>query len=262
MTVGRGDDRGPLVAVVGCDGSGKSTVGAAVLSFARCFGPAEAVHLGKQSGNLARGIVHWPIIGRALGRTIKHQGEKARGVRGVSNPKLVGALVAYAFVIRRRRRFDRMLRRWHSRTIIVADRFPQMDVPGAYDGPVLLSEGGGSRIARWLARREHAQFTEMTACQPDLVLRLNVDLETAVYRKPDHKREALRRKILATPRFGFGGAPIVEIDSTRPLGEVVAAAEAAVEKVLLAHGYARRVAGSTRSNSAAATTRFRNRSAT
>ena len=237
MTLQRTEPRGPLIAIVGCDGSGKSTVSAAVLNYARRFGTAEAVHLGKQSGNIGRAISRWPIVGRKLDRTIESQTIKTRGPRGQTNPKLLAALVVYAFVIRRRRRFNRMLTRWHRGTIIIADRFPQIDVPGAYDGPLMAPDGAGGSVVRWLARHERRQFTWMASHKPDLIIRLNVDLETALLRKPDHKREALRRKIDATPRFRFGGATIVELDSTQPLADVVAAAQAAVAKALVDRGY-------------------------
>ncbi len=230
--------RAPLIAVVGCDGSGKSTVSEAVLSWARTFGRAEPVHLGKQSGNIGRVMAQWPLIGARVDRTIEKQSVKARGARGEANPGFFPALVVYAFVIRRRRRFQRMLALWRQGVIIVADRFPQLDVPGAYDGPLMSVTAPGNRIVRWLARRERAQFAKMTRYKPDLVIRLNVDLDTACARKPDHKRDALRRKIEATPLFTFGGADIVEIDSRQPLADVVRAAEDATTRLLVDRGYA------------------------
>ena len=237
MNIVSAKPKGPLIAVVGCDGSGKSTVSAAVLEYARQFGPAEAVHLGKQSGNIGRAVARWPIVGRKLDRTIESQTIKTRGPRGRTNPKLLAALVVYAFVIRRRRRFDDMLARWHRGTIIIADRFPQIDVPGGYDGPLLASDAPGNVAVRWLARHERRQFEWMAGHRPDLIVRLNVDLETALTRKPDHKRDALRRKIEATPLFRFGGAPIIDIDSAQPLADVLAAAFAAVAETLMARGY-------------------------
>lgn len=229
--------RGPLIAVVGCDGSGKSTVSAALVEFAQRFAPVCAVHLGKQSGNVGRAIARWPIVGRKLDQTIVRQTDRTRGERGLTNPKPLAAFVVYAFLVRRRRRFARMLKLWRGRTIIIADRFPQVDVPGAYDGPLLVPSGSGGPLVRWLARREHHHFAWMVGHRPDLVIRLNVDLKTAAARKPDHRYEALRRKVEATPRFTFGGATIVEVDSTRPLDDVVEAARTALAKVLTHRGY-------------------------
>ena len=229
--------RAPLIAIVGCDGSGKSTVSEAVLAIARRFGKAEAVHLGKQSGNVGRALARLPLVGGRFDRTIAKQTLKVNGTKGGKNPKLIAALVIYGFQIRRLRRFRRMLALWRSDTIIVADRFPQLDLPTAYDGPVMIAGAPGNPMVRWLAGRERRQFEWMTQVRPDLVIRLNVDFETAFARKPDHKPEALRRKIAATPQFRFGGAPIVEIDSLQPLAMVLAEAEAAVVRTLTAFGY-------------------------
>jgi hypothetical protein len=79
----------------------------------------------------------------------------------------------------------------------------------------------------------------MTSNLPDLVLRLNVDLETAYARKPDHSRESLARKVAATPLLKFNGAPIADLDATAPLDDVVAAAKEAVSRTMFARGYAR-----------------------
>jgi thymidylate kinase len=88
---------------------------------------------------------------------------------------------------------------------------------------------------RWPARREQAAFAWMASYRPDLVIRLNVDLDTACARKPDHRREQLQRKIVVTPRLSYNGAPIVDVDAARSLDEVSAAAEAAAARVLSQH---------------------------
>ncbi len=230
--------RAPLIAIIGCDGSGKSTVSEAVLAWAKRFGPAEAVHLGKQSGNVGRALAGWPLVGGSLDRAIVHQSKQTHGKRGDKNPKLLPALVIFGFQLRRLRRFHRMMAHWKRGVIIVSDRFPQMDVPGAYDGTLFSTTTPASAPVRWMARRERAQFEWMTGHHPDLVIRLNVDLDTACARKPDHRREALAKKVAATPLFTFNGAPIVEIDSTQPLDAVLTQARAAVTATLTARGYA------------------------
>lgn len=227
----------PLIAIIGCDGSGKSTVSEAVLDWVRRFGPAEAAHLGKQSGNIGRALARLPLIGNALDRLIAKKTDSTRAQRDKKTPGLFTALVIYAFSLRRLRRFKRMLAMRHRGLIIVTDRFPQLDLPGAYDGTGLSVAAPGNALVRWLARRERVLYEWMTSYRPDLVLRLNVDLDTACARKPDHRRELLAEKVAATPLLTFNGAPIVEIDSTRPLPEVLAAAQEAVSRALIARGY-------------------------
>jgi thymidylate kinase len=230
--------RAPLIAVIGCDGSGKSTVSEAVLAWAKRFGPAEAVHLGKQSGNVGRKLVQLPLFGKSIDKAIVHQAKETYGQRGAKNPKLFPALVVFGFQLRRLRRFRRMMALWKKNVIIVSDRYPQLDVPGAYDGTLFSTTSPASPLVHWMATRERAQFEWMTSYRPDLVIRLNVDIDTACARKPDHRRDSLEKKVIATPLFKFNGAPIVDIDSTQPLAEVVAQAKAAVTRTLTERGYA------------------------
>lgn len=232
------DGLAPLIAIVGCDGSGKSTVSEEILTWARRYGPAEAAHLGKQAGNIARAIAQWPLIGRPLDKWIARKADKTRALHHEKTPGFMTALVIFAFSLRRLRRFKRMMALRRQGRIIIADRFPQLEVQGAYDGPGLSVAAPGSPFVRWLARRERAMYERMTAHRPDLVLRLNVDLDTACARKPDHRREVLRHKIEATPLLTFNGATMVDIDANRSLAEVLTDARAAVAHALKARGYA------------------------
>lgn len=219
----------PIIALIGSDGSGKSTVGEALLDWLRERGPAELCHLGKQSGNLGRMIGRLPLVGRRVESGLQAKAKQANAPRG---PGPVAALVVYAFTLRRVRRFRRMLRHRDRGMTILADRFPQTALPGAIDGPgfgrLLVDRG----FARWLADRERRQFAWMTSHRPDLVLRLNVDLATAIARKPDHLPELLAPKIANVARLTFAGAPIVDIDATRPIEQVLAQAKAAITAVL------------------------------
>ncbi|MBI6557417.1 hypothetical protein YA0850_34375 [Pseudomonas veronii] len=83
-----------------------------------------------------------------------------------------------------------------------------------------------------LMRTEFWLYKKMAAVRPDVVLRLNVDLETALQRKPDHKAVSLEKKIKVVPKLSFNGAPIVDIDSTEPLEKVLEQAREAVNAVM------------------------------
>ncbi len=217
----------PLISVVGSDGSGKTTVSEEVLDFVRRYGPAETAHLGLKSGDLGRAIKDFPLGGEVAERYLSRKAKQARS-RKERIPGFFTALVIYVFSLFRLQRFKRMLDRRKHGVIIVTDRYPQVEVPGFYDGPGLSAARAEGWLVRWLADRERKKYEWMAAHRPDLVIRLNVDLNTAFARKPDHELEMLAQKIEATPRLSFGGAPIHDIDSNLPLDAVVASARKAI----------------------------------
>jgi thymidylate kinase len=228
---------GPMIAVIGCDGSGKSTVSENIVIWANDYGPAATAHLGKQAGNVGRALTNLPLVGKLMGRFIGHKKFLLREPRTKNKtPGIVAALVASMFTLRRVLRFRRMLALRRQGFIVITDRFPQLDYPNAFDGPVLSEDAQGSFFVRWLARHEREAFEWMTRYRPDLVIRLNIDLDTACARKPDHIRRKLQRKIEVTPLLKFNGAPIVEIDSIQPLEQVLAEAREAVTRFLTERG--------------------------
>lgn len=218
----------PLIAVVGCDGSGKSTVTELLGAWLAGFQPTVVCHLGKQSGNIGRALGRLPLFGGRLERSLYKKAKTADTEKG---PGLATAIGIYAFTVRRVRRFRRMMALRRAGHTIVADRFPQIEVPGPMDGPG-LGKARPSGAIGWLARRERRKFDSMVAHLPDLVLRLNVSLEVAQARKPDHRPASLARKIGDLSRLTFQGAPIVEVDADRPLETVEAQAKAAIAALL------------------------------
>ena len=229
MTAGRqrNTELAPLISIVGTDGSGKTTVSSAVLSFVKRYGPAETAHLGLKSGDIGRAIKSFSFGGATAEHFLQKKATQARD-RNNRIPGVGTAIVIFAFSQFRIRRFKRMMALRRKGIIIVTDRYPQIDVPGFYDGPGLSAARAEGWLIGWLARRERRQYEWMASYLPNLVIRLNVDLETAFARKPDHKYESLRQKVEATPHLRFGGAPIIDIDSRLPLDEVLTIARQAI----------------------------------
>ncbi len=219
----------PLIAIVGSDGSGKSTVGTELLAWMREQRPTELCHLGKQTGNIGRAIARWPLIGGRLDKAIS---SKAKSAQKKSGPGAFTALVIYLFSMRRVRRFRRMLAIRGGGVAILADRYPQLEVPGPMDGLGLAGADRSGGLVRALARRERRHYEWMAGYRPDLVIRLNVDLATALARKPDHRPSSLRTKVADVPQLTFGGASIVDIDATEPLESVLQQARQAVTRAL------------------------------
>ena len=224
-------DLAPLIAIIGCDGSGKSTLSADILARVRQDRRAESCYLGLGSGAMGNRIKAWPVIGRLLERRLSAKADRARD-RSDRIPGVTTALVLYGFSLKRRKRFRAMMALRRAGVTVVTDRYPQIDVPGFYDGPGLsAARAEGWLIAR-LARREKAIYRAMADTLPTLVIRLNIDVDTALARKPDHARALIERKVAVTPALTFNGAPILDLDATEPYALVVAKATAAVMQAL------------------------------
>lgn len=218
----------PLIAIVGCDGSGKSTITEALQQWLSKSHPTRTCHLGKQSGNMGRALAKFPLFGARLEQSIQ---KKAKVAQSSAGPSAVTAMGIYAFTLRRERRFKRMMRLRSAGNLILADRFPQIDMAGAMDGPG-LNNAKSTGLQAWLAKKEQRKFRAMVAHHPDLILRLNVSLDIAAARKPDHIRSSLARKIDELSRLRFGGAPLIEINADDPLDTVLSHAKAAISAML------------------------------
>ncbi len=225
-----GEQLAPLIAVVGSDGSGKSTLSADLLAHIQQTRAAESGYLGLGSGEQGRRIGRWPVIGPPLHRFLDGIADKLREPTAPI-PGWLAAGYALNKSKKRRARFNALLAQRRAGKVIVTDRYPQLEVPGLHDGPILAGIATSKRLAAMQAE-ERALYAEMAAYRPTLVIRLHVDVDTVMLRKPDHDRALITRKVETVPLLAMGGAPIVDIDATIPYAEELALATAAVDKAL------------------------------
>lgn len=218
-----------VIAVEGCDGSGKSTLTTSLVPLLEKQCRTEFIYLGQSSGRIGEWIQTLPLIGKPFGRYLLKKSDNVHA-KPSTPPGNVTALVIYLLSRWRLYKFKRMLRLARKGTLIVADRFPQAEVPGfRFDGPQLAKTSGGNRWVSLLRRHEQKLYEWMAGYRPMLLIRLNVDLETAYQRKPDHKLESLRQKLEVIPTLTFNGANILDLDGTEAADRVVAQAMQAIE---------------------------------
>lgn len=220
----------PLIAIIGSDGAGKTTLAASLCSAMQDEGAAYA-YLGLGSGTLALKIQAWPLIGPVLARRLTAKAKQAR-TKGERIPGVLTALVIYVFSKRRVRRFKQMLALREQAGLVICDRYPQLEIAGFYDGPGLSAARAGNQFTAWLAKREITLYQRMVSYRPTLVIRLNIDADTAFARKPDHNLALLRQKVEATPLLRFNGARIVEVDASQSQDQVQAQCMQLVRQVM------------------------------
>lgn len=211
----------PCVALVGCDGSGKSTLARDLVSMLDRHSPTSSVYLGLGTGELGLRIARLPLVGKLIERFLSGKANKAHDNPDKRLPGLLTALVMFAFSLKRLKRFREVVALRQHGVQVVTDRFPQAEIAGSFDGPSLDWTRKGSKIVERLALWEHALYQSMASLPPTVVIRLNIDADTALTRKPDHKRELVEKKIRVIPRLSFRGAPIVDVDASRPYHEVL-----------------------------------------
>jgi len=231
---GRQPKGGAIIAVVGCDGSGKSTLTADLLARLGAERPTEFIYLGQSSGNILTWILGIPLVGAPLGRYLKNRSKRAHGKEDKDTSQdLTTAMVMYLLSRWRNHKFKRMLALERSGKLVIADRYPQAEVPGFYfDGTGLAETPTTKGLVRWLARRELRLYRKMASHLPALLIRLNIDAETAHARKPDHKLSMLQDKIRVIPTLHFNGARILDLDGTTPYPQVLEAALAAAHEAI------------------------------
>ncbi|KMV67174.1 hypothetical protein AI29_14920 [bacteria symbiont BFo2 of Frankliniella occidentalis] len=220
-----------MVAIVGCDGSGKSTITTDLIKAMQKIRPTERRYLGLISGEDGDKIKKLPIIGVWLERRLAKKSEKTQSMRSEA-PPLWAAFIMYALSCWRSSNFHKARALAESGVLVIADRYPQAEISGFhYDGPGL----GVERVKGWLlkemAKREVVIYEKLANYQPQLIIRLDIDVETAFARKPDHSYQELSDKIGVMRQLNYNGANIVDLDSRKPYEEVLASVVAAVKAI-------------------------------
>ncbi len=220
-----------FVAVVGCDGTGKSTLTADLVKNLQKHFVTERRYLGTISGEDGDKIKRLPIIGVWLERRLAAKSSKTQSMSSKA-PALYAALIMYALSFWRKGNLHKAQLLAESGVLVISDRYPQDEISGFhYDGPGI----GLGRVTGWLmtrlAARENKLYQEMSQLRPELIIRLDIDVETAFSRKPDHDYQELQDKIGVMMQLTYNGAKIYDLDSRAPYNEVLEKAMAVVTSV-------------------------------
>jgi len=232
----RTDPRGGvLIVMLGCDGSGKTTMLREVAAWLSKKIDVAPIYFG--SGDGPSSLLRWPFkLAVQFASKTAFYGNYRR--RRVSADRAPGSSaeprrapwfeavprVLYALVLSRekRGRLRKAARARNLGMVVVCDRYPQNQVMGFNDGP-LLSHLLAHRFAivRSLARWESRPYGAAETSPPDLVIKLHVTPETALRRKPDMDEAEVLRRVQAVRMLQYSpSAHTVDIDADQPL-EVV-----------------------------------------
>jgi hypothetical protein len=103
--------------------------------------------------------------------------------------------------------------------VVVCDRFPQSDIAGFNDGPLLAYwQNHALRICRALAAWEARPYLDANRAAPDLVIKLIASPSVVSLRRPEMNVEGLTRRVQAVKAMTFPSATrVIEIDAADSL---------------------------------------------
>lgn len=216
---------GIVVAFLGSDGSGKSSLSADAVSWLGSKLDVVPIYFG--SGDGPGSLLRLPMqIARRLLQRGGLKGSGGSGNRaGWRGSLRTVALVPWALSLslEKRAKHQRMIRARNRGLVVICDRYPQDQTKGFNDG-LLLS---GLAESRWrglraLARWEATPYREAHRHPPDLVVKLLASPQVALSRRPDMSIDEIKRRIEAVRGMSFPETTsVIEIDADRPLEEVV-----------------------------------------
>jgi hypothetical protein len=245
-SVARTDPRGGvLVAFMGPDGAGKSRLTTEITRWLRWKLDARVIYFGSGDGpvslarlplklvlRVAEALKLWSPTGQAGGAN--GDGSGAGPGREARKPGFARAVWALVLA---REKGQNLQRAWRARDrgiVVVGDRYPQHQVMGFNDGPLLSAwTGSSSGLRRALATWESRPYRWAESRPPQLVIKLRVSPEVAVVRKPGMRAEEIQRRLGALASLRYPAETrVVEVDADRPWEEVLLECKRRVWEIL------------------------------
>ncbi len=226
---------GIIVAFVGPKATGKSTLSAAVTRRLGKHYNVRQVHVGKPPRttlSFLPGLL-LPFARRVFPGERSREYEKSER-RSEKRCSLLHVLRLTLLAYDRRALLRRCWRHAAAGAIVITDRYPSATV-GAIDGSQFDDEAlaqSGSRLKRWLMRRERALYAGVPS--PRLVVRLTAPIETTIRRDAERDKEdgpdaaAVERRRQLETETEFPGARVVSVDTDQPLEATLSAVMRAV----------------------------------
>ena len=229
-------ERGGVIAFVGSEATGKSTIIAEMERRLRDDHRVWQIHVGKPPATVLTAIPHLllPTL-RAV-----FPGKRSTRLRADSGaPRDLGTRsVPLMFAVRsamlgyeRRAVLLRAARRARDGSIVLCDRFPTPDGP---DGPQLQDATVSGALARWLQRLEGRCYRSIPP--PAAVVRLTAPLEVTLARNASREKvepeDYVRRRYAASQALRFDGLNVCSVDTDRSISEAMDDVEAVIRRAV------------------------------
>ena len=218
----RAPGSGVVISIVGLDGSGKSTLVREVRRWLGAEVDVTPCYFGTGDGEPSLFFRPFKAVSRLVARVVRTRPKGAsHGVVSDRPPGLgysvLFAVWAIAVAIDKRQKILATHRGASRGLVVVTDRYPQNEIAGFNDGPLL------HRLLKCpaaLKRFEASVFEMAQRAPPDLAIKLQVGRDTVVQREPQMLESIIDQRIAWLNELTFSSTRVVSIDATRPLEEV------------------------------------------
>lgn len=227
-------DGGLVVALLGADGSGKSTLVSILLeSFSKKI-DVYKIYFGSGSSGASRSVQIFrkfkrQLIGNNIKLSVKKDLSKTDNAPSVKPGKisfvsgLFKGVEALLIARDKTRKIRRMEAARKKGMLVICDRFPQNQVKGRNDGPLLNEFYSSANILfRLMAKLESRLYKKTVKYQPDMAIKLIADARVLEARKPGQTAlPVLEEKIEGIKNMQFSkNCKVISIDVSHSLEEV------------------------------------------
>lgn len=215
---------GTVVAFLGCDGAGKSTTLAYVNSEFKKKLDVKNEYLGSGDGSSSllrkpMKLVAKKVGGKGVGHSVDKELDNVQESK--SSVSLKARLYSLAKVIwavtlanEKKTKLRKITKARNSGMLVLIDRYPQTEIAGYSDGPLLNRYIKNKGLYGTAARYEKRVYDSAYVNAPDLFLKLMVPTEIAIARKPEMTAEEIDNKKAAVRKM-YSDCCCVEIDTSR-----------------------------------------------
>ena len=172
-------------------------------------------------------LVARKVGGKGVGHSVeKEYAEKQKvslKARVYSIAKIMWAVTLAKEKIKKQRQ---MVKARNNGLLVLTDRYPQSNMPGASDGPLLSRDQGGHGLLKRISNWEQKRYESFSVNPPDLTVKLIVPTDVAIARKPEMTVEEIEKKKKIVMGMNISDHTVI-VDTSRPFevtrGEVMKA---------------------------------------
>lgn len=223
-------NRGSIIALIGCDGVGKSTISNNISYWFAEQIDAQRVFLGSGDGPhefIIRVRKKINIFRNRRRNSIQNNSNKVNTRLNNTNERkskfkrLVSAFFYYA---QAKERYSRLVKANKDRmmgSILITDRYPQSQFFGLYDGPAIEIKKNDYRLTKAFAKKEKNIYKLMDELPPNIIIKMYIPLEVAKKRKPEDNFKSIEEKAKLTSIIKYPYSKIIHLDASLPYNDVL-----------------------------------------